>query len=185
MVAHSPLVKLPRDKAGGAILTLSCSFQVDERGPETQSAVMPAVTLPMAEGIVDDAGTERCDVQVARQPPRSLTWVRYPSGLGDDPRLHACAMAYLSDINPMTAVGASHPDGPISETEWRTTYMSASLDHAVWFHRPMRSDAWTLIDMTGHGVIASRGLATGLVFERDGTHVATIAQEGLLRARRQ
>lgn len=84
----------------------------------------------------------------------------------------------------MTAVGASHANGPISDTEWRTTYMSASLDHAVWFHRPMRSDLWTLIDMTGHGVIASRGLATGLVFETDGTHVATIAQEGLLRARR-
>ncbi len=101
--------------------------------------------------------------------------------LENDPRLHACAMAYLSDINPMTAVGASHPRGPITEDQWRTEFMSASLDHAMWFHRPTRSQEWCLLDMSGHGVIASRGLATGLVYARNGEHVATIAQEGLPR----
>lgn len=171
-------------QSGGAILTLSSSFQVDEGGPETQSGVMPDVPPPESSKVVDDAGAERCDVEVPGRPPRSVVWVRYPVVLGDDRRLHACALAYLSDINPMTAVGASHPDGPISEAQWRTKYMSASLDHAVWFHRPLRSDAWALLDMSGHGVIASRGLATGHVYGADGTHVATIAQEGLLRIRR-
>jgi len=171
-------------QSGGAILTLSCSFQVDEGGPETQSAIMPNAASPETLAITQDAGAERCDVSVPDEPPRSLTWVRYPVDLGRDPRLHACAMAYLSDINPMTAVGASHPLGPISDDDWRTKFMSASLDHAMWFHRPTRSDEWSLLDMSGHGVIASRGLATGLVFEADGTHVATIAQEGLLRVQR-
>ena len=63
--------------------------------------------------------------------------------------------------------------------------MSASLDHAMWFHRPARADEWVLLDMVGHGVIGSRGLATGQVFAADGTHVVTIAQEGLIRQRRR
>ena len=171
-------------QSGGAILTLSCSFQVDEGGPETQPATMPDTPPPETLAMVNDAGAERCDVVVPGTPPRSATWVRYPVDLGGDERLHACAMAYLSDINPMTAVGASHPLGPISEDAWRTEFMSASLDHAMWFHRHARSNEWSLLDMSGHGVIASRGLATGLVYTQTGAHVATIAQEGLLRVRR-
>lgn len=171
-------------QSGGAILTLSCSFQVDEGGPETQSGVIPEVPAPSTLLPVDDAGAERCDVALPEGSPSSRTWVRFPYDVGDDPRLHACAFTYLSDVNPMTAIGASHPNGPISSEEWRTKYMSASLDHAVWFHRPIRSNEWLLLDMDGHGVIASRGLATGLVYQVDGTHVATIAQEGLLRERR-
>jgi len=61
--------------------------------------------------------------------------------------------------------------------------MSASLDHAMWFHRPARADEWVLLDMVGHGMIGSRGLATGQVFTQSGIHVVTIAQEGLLRRR--
>ncbi|MEM7252690.1 MAG: acyl-CoA thioesterase domain-containing protein [Pseudomonadota bacterium] len=171
-------------QSGGAILNLSCSFQVDEEGPETQSATFPSdATVPEGEGVAWDAGAQRLDVEIPHAP-RSLSWVRYPNTLDDDLRIHACALAYLSDVNPMTAVGNSHPDGPISDGAWRTQYMSASLDHAMWFHRPTRVDDWLLIDMTGHGVIGSRGLATGLVYTADGIHVATIAQEGLLRQRR-
>lgn len=176
-------------QSGGAILSLSCSFQVDEAGPGTQSANFPndAGTphgSEFAAGVEWDAGAERADVAVPNDPPRSLSWVRYPAHLDDDLRIHACALAYLSDVNPMSAVGISHPDGPISDADYRTKYMSASLDHAMWFHRPTRVDDWLLLDMTGHGVIGSRGLATGLVFQANGTHVATIAQEGLLRRRR-
>ncbi|MCH9672715.1 MAG: thioesterase family protein [Gammaproteobacteria bacterium] len=178
-------------QSGGAILTLSCSFQVDEAGPETQSASFPSDATPPAPSALEwDAGVERCEIAVPADPPRALSWVRYPPPtpndshpLGDDPRLHACALAYLSDVNPMSAVGASHPEGPIAEEAYRDDFMSASLDHAMWFHRPTHVDDWLLLDMTGHGVIGSRGLATGLVFQSDGTHVATIAQEGLLRRR--
>ncbi|MFT5392993.1 MAG: acyl-CoA thioesterase-2 [Gammaproteobacteria bacterium] len=169
-------------QSGGAILTLSCSFQVDEEGPGTQSSSMPAdAASPTAENTVDDVGAERCDITLENREPRSMAWTRLAQLAGDDPRLHACGLTYLSDINPMTAIGASHPNGPISGQEWRDRYMSASLDHAMWFHRPMRCDEWLLLDMSGHGVIGNRGLATGLVFQTDGTHVATVAQEGLIR----
>lgn len=59
--------------------------------------------------------------------------------------------------------------------------MGASLDHAMWFHRPTRADDWLLVDMSAHGMIRSRGLATGTVFHPNGAHIASIAQEGLLR----
>ena len=84
----------------------------------------------------------------------------------------------------MTAVAASHPRGRIREEDWTEKYMSASLDHAMWFHRPVKADRWVLIDMTGHGMLRTRGLATGPIFSAGGTHIATVAQEGLLREKR-
>ena len=81
----------------------------------------------------------------------------------------------------MDAVAASHPRGLPPDEEWDQTYMSASLDHAMWFHRPARADDWLLFDMTGQGIIRTRGLSTGHVFTADGLHIATIAQEGLIR----
>ena len=62
--------------------------------------------------------------------------------------------------------------------------MGASLDHAVWFHRPARADDWLLMDITCHSVMGARGLSFGHVFDRSGRHVASIAQEALLRERR-
>jgi acyl-CoA thioesterase-2 len=59
--------------------------------------------------------------------------------------------------------------------------MTASLDHAIWFHRPSRADAWLLFDARGHGVANSRGLAFARVFDATGSHVMSIAQEGLAR----
>lgn len=172
-------------QSGGAILTLACSFQVDEGGPQTQSATFPE-DVPSAESLKGalDAGIECREVKTSGGPPRSRMWVRYPVGLGDDPRLHACALAYLSDVNPMHAVTLSHPAKMGGEGEWGGDYMGASLDHALWFHRPCRVEDWVLLDLTGHGMIGSRGLATGPVYSSDGTHLATIAQEGLLRAKR-
>ena len=164
-------------QSAGAILTLECSFQLDEDGPDTQSTSFPEnVPAPDSLEVEFDAGAERCDVETPDSPPRSVCWARFPEALGTDPRLQACGLAYLSDINAMGAVHASYP----GDTGEGIT-MGASLDHAMWFQRPVRSDDWVLLDMRGHGMIGSRGLATGLVFHPDGTHVATIAQEGLLR----
>ena len=171
-------------QSSGAILVLSCSFQRSEEGPETQSARFPeGIPTPEELPIEGFAGLPCCDVPVPAAPPRSLVWTRFPIELSEDQHLHACALAYVADLNPMFAIGASHPRGPTSALDWRTIYMSASLDHAMWFHRPIHADEWMLIDMTGHGVIGTRGLATGPVFRANGTHVATIAQEGLLRER--
>ena len=94
--------------------------------------------------------------------------------------LHACALAYLSDHNPIDAIALSHPLG----LNWEKL-MTASLDHAVWFHRPARADQWLLFDLRGHGLVNARGMATGTVHTREGVHVATIAQEGLIRVARQ
>ena len=170
-------------QSGGAIFTLSCSFQRHEEGVETQTASYPADTpdpstlIPQRE----NSGIDRIDVKLPDGEPRSMVWCRFPGDLGDDPRVHACALAYLSDNNPMDAVATSHPRGRPSEDSWHDTYMTASLDHAMWFHRPVRADDWVLLDMDGHGIIRTRGLSTGHVFTSDGLHVATIAQEGLIR----
>ncbi|MGI9596590.1 MAG: acyl-CoA thioesterase, partial [Acidimicrobiales bacterium] len=159
-------------QSGGAIFNLSASFQRHEQGVETQTADFPSdapdprSVVPYREG----SGVDRYDVKFDDKPPRSLVWARYPADLGDDPRLHACALAYLSDTNPMDAVATSHPRGIPPEGQWHDTYMTASLDHAMWFHRPARADDWLLFDLDGHGIIRTRGLSTGHVFTADGQH---------------
>ena len=171
-------------QSGGAIFNLSCSFQRFEDGVETQTADFPTgladpETSPWAK---EGSGVDRFDIKLDEGDPRSMAWVRYPLPLGDDPRIHACALAYLSDTTPMDAVAASHPNGmPETSEQWHDTYMSASLDHAMWLHRPTRADDWLLMALKGQGIIRTRGLSTGPVFSADGQHVATIAQEGLIR----
>ena len=172
-------------QSGGAILTLTCSFQGREEGPDTQSAAFPE-NVPDPETLPDGwgAGVVRRDIPAGEAGPRSMCWAKFPETLPDDPRIHACALTYLSDLNPMTAVAASHPKGRVREEHWADEFMSASLDHSMWFHRPVRADDWVLIDMTGHGMLRTLGLATGPVFSANGTHLATVAQEGLLREKR-
>ncbi|MDG2052085.1 MAG: thioesterase family protein [Myxococcota bacterium] len=168
-------------QSAGAILTLACSFQVKEAGGETQSTSLPAgLPDPEQEASEYDAGALRVDVETSHAPPRSRMWARYPALDNLDPRVQPCTLAYLSDLNPMTAIHASLPEGAQAEEG-----QGASLDHAMWFHRPGRADDWVLLDMEGHGMIGTRGLATGRVFDRAGAHLATVAQEGLLRPPRK
>lgn len=174
-------------QSGGAIFNLSCSFQRFEEGAETQTATYPA-DVPGPDGMThyrEGSGIDRIDVKLPESEPRSVAWCRFADPLGDDPRIHACALAYVSDTSPMDAVAASHPKGRPPDGEWHETYMTASLDHAMWFHRPVRADDWVLLDLNGHGVIRTRGLSTGYVFTAGGEHVATIAQEGLIRELRR
>jgi acyl-CoA thioesterase-2 len=172
-------------QSAGAILTLECSFQRFEEGAESQPLAMPAgVPAPDALPRAFDAGLDRCEVPSPPAQPGSRVWARFPLPLGDDVRLHYCALAYLSDMNAMDAVSNSRAGGPPSGGPGAGDWMGASLDHAVWFHRPVRADDWLLMDLTGHGLIRTRGLATGQVFDREGVHVATIAQEGLLRPKK-
>ena len=165
-------------QSGGAILTLACSYQVEESGPETQPNEFPQ-DVPPPESLESkwDAGLVMAEVKVPEAPPRSRIWTKFADELGDDPRMQACALAYVTDMNAMGAVHASHPQGRDEHED----FMGASLDHAVWFHRPVRCDDWLLVDMLGHGMLRTRGLATGMVFDRHGTQAATVAQEGLLR----
>ena len=159
----------------GAILTMAASFHVDEDAPEVQTAVMPDTSGPV--GLATDRWTDLLDRRFADVPGgagRVAAWLRFEEALGDDDLVHACALAYLSDDLPTDAVVSQHPDG-------RDHVFTASLDHAIWFHRACRSDDWQIHDFTCHGLMSSRGVAVGHVFTADGIHIATISQEVLIR----
>ena len=94
--------------------------------------------------------------------------MKVSSPLPDDQLLHRCWMAYMSDDMPAESVHATHPE--FRDTEGIT--YNASLDHTIWFHRPLRADQWHLYDFSCHGYTGGRGLAIGHVFSADGTHVA-------------
>lgn len=166
---------------GGAILNLIASFQVDEDDDDVQLVEIPDVPDPdTLERVPHDTFLDHRVVCFERDPvPLARTWLRTSEPLGDDPMLHACALAYLSDED-MLGVGLyAHPLGG----QW-DDLMTASLDHAIWFHRPVRSDDWLLFDIDGHGVANARGLSIARVFDRAGVHVASVAQEALGRRRR-
>ena len=107
----------------------------------------------------------------SRSPTRSGSARRAP--LGDDPALHACVMTFLSD---MGVVGSARAPG----SRW-TAFSGASLDHAVWFHRPARADEWLLFSVDPVTNYGARGLARGTLHTEAGVLVASIAQEALLR----
>lgn len=167
----------------GAILSMSASFAVDEPGPDVQTAVLPPVPPP--EGLANDSWSEMFDRAFVPSDAqgRRTGWLRMTEPIGDDPSLHAVGLAYLSDDLPTDAVMRLHPDFAPQADGWDEAFWSASLDHAIWFHRPLRVDAWHVQDFTSHGFLSSRGLSIGHVFTGDGIHVATIAQEVLLRRR--
>lgn len=172
-------------QAVGAILSMSASFQVDEEAPERQAADLPEVPAP--EALPQDSWTtmfDRAVVPAHDLVGRARGWLRSNGDLGDDPVLHACALAYMSDDFPTDAVVALHPDRPGPDDPEQHPFVAFSLDHAIWFHRPVRADEWHLTAMICHGIISSRGLTVGHVFAQDGLHVATVAQEVLLRPRR-
>jgi acyl-CoA thioesterase-2 len=172
-------------QAVGAILTMEVSFQVDEAGHDVQTARLPDVPPP--DALVDDSWSPMFERRVA--VPRnsveglSVAWLKMVDALGDDPILQACALAYLSDDLPTEAVVAVHPERPDLNAEgaFEADFWSASLDHAIWFHRPPRADEWHLHDVASHGYLSSRGLAVGHLLTTEGVHVATVAQEVLLR----
>ncbi len=103
-------------------------------------------------------------------------WMRVDGKLPDDPLLHACLLTYASDLTLLDSVLSMHGQvwGPGG-------YQGASLDHAVWFHRPFRADDWFLYDTTSPSASGARGLAAGRLFTATGAHIATVVQEGLLR----
>ncbi|MGI8661900.1 MAG: acyl-CoA thioesterase [Acidimicrobiales bacterium] len=167
----------------GAILSMSTSFQVDEAGPVVQTAVMPEVLGP--DGIESDSWSpmfERSFVPGGRRPGKAQAWLRMVEPVGDDTLLQACALAYVSDDLPTDAVVTLHPDDIAHDDFEAGRYWSASLDHAIWFHRPLLAEHWHLHDFSCHGYLGSRGLSLGHVLSTDGAHVATIAQEVLFRS---
>jgi len=188
---------------GRAIFHLSASFQHPEDGVE-HMATMPEApspdTLPTfrerMEPYLEKANDEMrrwfarerpIDVREVdpmnefapeKRPPRQLVWIRADGRLPDDPLVHQCVMTYASD---MTLLDTSTLPHAISW--WDPNAQMASLDHAMWFHRPFRADEWLLYAQESPSASGARGFATGSFFTRDGRLVASVAQEGLIRLR--
>jgi len=188
---------------GKAIFSLSSSWQSAEQGLE-HSVPMPDVPSPTLlrtdkEVFAEIAKTQphvrrfssRFDAIDSRQvenirmgdrtlhPPYKHTWMKTQERLADDPELHLCMLAYMSDLDFMSTSLQPHartpgPDGNIQ---------GASLDHALWFHRPFRADEWLLFAKSSPSASGARGFVRGQFFNEAGELVATAAQECLIRVR--
>jgi acyl-CoA thioesterase II len=188
---------------GKTIFTLSASFHHPEPGFEHADA-MPEVpgpedVEPTADRLrrlygpaadeyswpnpIDIRHVGPLTLEASRDPSlitsRNVVWLRADGELPDDPLLHVCLMTYASDMTLLDTVllahGMSWSDGLIS---------GASLDHAMWFHRPFRADRWLLYVQDSPVASGALGLARGEVYTRDGELVVSVVQEGLLRPRR-
>ena len=187
-------------QAGRTIFDLFASFQIDERGldhqapmPEApnpdglaeQTALMTAA-LPegmrrwfAAEGAIEVRPCDRRRYDPAqRAEPRQQFWLRAAAPLPDDPAIHRAVLAYLSDLTLIDVALAAH-----GRTLFEPDFAVASLDHALWFHRPFRADDWLLYSQDSPNTSGSRGLARGLIYDRGGRLVASVMQEGLIRVR--
>jgi acyl-CoA thioesterase-2 len=110
----------------------------------------------------------------SRYTGNNLVWLRVTEQLPDDPLLHVCLMTYASDLTLLETVLLEHGVGWL---DWS----GASLDHAMWFHRPFRADQWLLYAQESPVAAGGRGLARGEVFTADGELVVSVVQEGLVR----
>lgn len=179
-------------QAIGAILNAESSFQRPERAAAVQTITMPDV--PHADSLDEDYWNDTLDRVLippdeVRGAPRdgagrTVAWMKVNEDLGDpadaaSQLLHRCWLAYLSDEMPTDSVIRAHPI--VDDVEARESLFCASLDHTIWFHRPLRADRWHLYDFSCHHYVGGRGLSVGHVFVEDGTHVATVTQEVLVR----
>jgi acyl-CoA thioesterase-2 len=183
---------------GRAIFNLSASFHAEEPGLEHQlpmpSAPDPETLptfhermAPYAEKMGDwyhrpRPFDHRYVSDPLRTPPRrprsphQQVWLRADGELPDDPMLHACMVAYASDMTLLDSIAMPH------QIEWDDpSLMMASLDHAMWFHRPIRADEWFLYDQHSPSSHGARGLAMAHIFNRDGALAVSVVQEGLIR----
>ena len=180
----------------GAIFNMAASFHVPEEAVDVQPAE-PDPTVAAPEDCPSDGwshvfdrrtvgGWRADDGHAGDRREGAQAWMRITEPVDDDPLSQACALAYLSDDLPTEAAVNDHPASVDvrDEGDFGRTFMSASLDHAVWFHRRIDSGEWHLHDLRSRALTGSRGLATGEIFAADGTHAATVAQEVLLRVRR-
>jgi acyl-CoA thioesterase-2 len=185
---------------GEAIFHLSASFQVEEPGADYASPMPDAPdpeTVPTLTerarslGLPESPHWSRprpVDLRYVDDPPwlpngdtkdrnQQQVWLKAAGEMPDDPLVHVCAVTYASDL---TLLDSALLAGGLTWDDDREV-MVASLDHAMWFHRPFRADDWLLYDQQSPSVSGGRGLGIGRLFTRDGTHVVSMVQEGLLR----
>ncbi len=118
----------------------------------------------------------RDELNPPKRPPFQQVWFRLCEPVGDSPELHRALLAYASDFQLLGT--ANFPHGI---SYYQPNVQMASLDHALWFHRPFRADEWLLYSIDSPSAQNSRGLARGQIFDREGRLVASTAQEGLIR----
>jgi acyl-CoA thioesterase-2 len=182
---------------GETIFSMSASFQSDQEGihhQDTAPAAPPPDGLPGLDSIkVFDsefqAGFkqfEEWDVCIVPRERLTLSpgkasqqqvWFRHRDPLPDDPVLHICALAYMSDLTLLGSAQVNHLDV-------REHLQVASLDHAMWFMRAFRADEWLLYDQSSPSASGGRSLCQGKIFTRSGEMVAAVMQEGLTRFKR-
>jgi acyl-CoA thioesterase-2 len=167
---------------GRPILSMIASFQVAEPGLE-HAASMPDVPPPDALAPSDEPRAwgaiefrPATPEGRAARDPRHAVWFRTVDRVPDDPQLHRWLLAYASDWS--LAGTALRPHGKAWDDE---DMIVASLDHALWFHRPARVDGWLLYAMDSPTAQGARGLARGQIFDAGGRLVASVAQEALVR----
>jgi acyl-CoA thioesterase-2 len=186
---------------GRAIFSLSASFQIEEAGfehafsmpkvpfpeslpTETEMLRRPDAAMPeaMRRWFAQDLPIEVRPVDLPRYVRHQTgaleqqVWLRATGPLPGDPAIHRAVLAYLSDMTLLGAVLAAH-----GHSVFDTGLQVASLDHALWFHRPFRADDWLLYAQDSPNSCGARGLARGLLFSHDGRLVASVVQEGLIR----
>ncbi|GGJ88796.1 acyl-CoA thioesterase II [Streptomyces camponoticapitis] len=194
---------------GQPIFHLSASFQAYEEGlehqapmpaaPDPESLPTAAETLPRyADRFVDPSvagllleARAAVDLRYVDAPPyatagqpreaRSQVWFRTAGKLADDPLLHVCLATYVSDMTLLDSVLLAHGRGG-----WATgDIVGASLDHAMWFHRPFRADEWLLYDQTSPSASGGRGLGQARIHTQDGRLAISVIQEGVMRVPRE
>jgi acyl-CoA thioesterase-2 len=190
---------------GHPIFSMLVSFHTDEPGLDHQ---MPMPKVPPPEELPNESEMRKNMLPTMPDPVRRYyererpielrpveydryggkkypdgrfhIWIRTTGRLPDELAIHQCVLAYASDMTLLDAALAPH-----GRTLFEKEFMAASLDHALWLHRPFRADDWLLYAQDSPNLHGSRGFARGLIFTRDGKLVASVAQEGLVRQRRE
>ena len=159
---------------------LLCSFHIDEQG-EADYQVAPPTAIDPPEALAPSGGDMLFDIRVAAPVPAGdgtfvssgRHWVRVKDPLPDDPALHYCLLGYFSDQTRLSF-------RPYTDECWGT-HTDASLDHAVWFHRPARADRWLRYELQALSARGNRATVRGLMYDEDGALVMSMAQELLVR----
>jgi acyl-CoA thioesterase-2 len=152
---------------------------------EIKERVLPLMPDPVRRYYERERPIELRPVEYARYLGKTYedghfnVWIRATGRLPDEPAIHQCVLAYASDMTLLDSALIPH-----GRTVFEKTIMAASLDHALWMHRPFRADEWLLYAQDSPNMGGARGFSRGLIFTRDGTLVASVAQEGLVRERR-
>ena len=188
---------------GQAIFYMTASFQLEEEGFDHQNE-MPKVVGPdelpsftdfifdnqqyipenvrgkfLSEKPIELKPVEQYNwIQPEKSAPICHMWIKANGQLPDDPRIHKYMLAYTSDFHFLPTALFSH-----GVSHWQPNFQIATIDHAMWFHRPFRFDDWLLYVMESPTSVGGRGLVRGQIYNQAGDLVATTMQEGVIRQR--